>query len=79
VGKYADFIVVDPRQPDIGPLWHPIDNYVLACGLRNLKRVYVGGELVNESGISTNPLAAEATAKIHERLPLIAARHGWPA
>jgi len=78
-GKFADFLVVDPRSPDIGPLWHPIDNYVLACGLRNLKQVYVGGQLVNESGVSTNPLAAEASAKLHEALPAIAHRVGWPA
>ena len=79
VGKFADFLVVDPRRPDIGPLWHPVANYVLACGLRNLKQVYVGGRLVSENGASTNPLAAEASAKLHEQLPLVAAQHGWPA
>lgn len=78
-GKFADFLVVDPRSPDIGPLWHPIDNYVLACGLRNLKQVYVGGKLVNDAGVSTNPLAVEASAKVHEQLPALAAEHGWPA
>ncbi|GGK98820.1 8-oxoguanine deaminase [Salinibacterium xinjiangense] len=78
-GKFADFVVVDPRSPDMGPLWHPIDNYVLSSSLRNLKQVYVGGRLVNENGISTSPLAAEATAKVHEQLPAIAAQHGWPA
>lgn len=78
-GKFADFVVVDPRSPDMGPLWHPIDNYVLSSSLRNLKQVYVGGRLVNENGVSTNPLAAEASAKIHEQLPALAARHGWPA
>jgi cytosine/adenosine deaminase-related metal-dependent hydrolase len=77
-GKYADFLVVDPRRPDIGPLWHPIDNYVLSCGPRNLKAVYVGGELVNERGVSTNPLAAEASAKLHEQLPALARSVGWP-
>jgi len=78
-GKFADFVVVDPRAPDIGPLWHPIDSYVLACSLRNLKQVYVGGVLVDAGGASTNPLAAEAIAKVHEQLPAIAAAHGWPA
>ena len=78
-GKFADFVVVDPRSPDIGPLWHPIDNYVLACGLRNLKKVFVGGKLVNENGVSTNPRAAEASAKLHEQLPALAHRVGWPA
>lgn len=45
-GKWADFLVVDPRSPDTGPIHDPIATYVLACGLRNLKQVYVGGELV---------------------------------
>jgi 5-methylthioadenosine/S-adenosylhomocysteine deaminase len=75
-GKYADFVVVDPRHPDIGPLWNPVRSYVLACGLRNLKRVYVGGVLQAEDGVSTNPLAAESSAKIHELLPAINREHG---
>jgi len=78
-GKFADFVVVDPRRPDLGPIWHPVAAYVLACGLRNLRQVYVGGELVAEGGVSLNPLAAEASAKLHEQLPRIAAEHGWPA
>lgn len=45
-GKFADFILVDPRAPDTGPVHDVIGTYVLACGLRNLKQVYVGGELV---------------------------------
>ena len=63
-GKFADFVVVEPRSPDVGPLWHPLETYVLSTSLRNLKRVYVGGMLVSENGVSTNPLAPE---------------HGWPA
>ena len=45
-GKFADFLVVDPRSPDTGPLHDALATYVLACGLRNLKQVYVGGKLV---------------------------------
>jgi len=45
-GRYADFLIVDPRDPDTGPLHDPIATYVLACGQRNLKQVYVGGRLV---------------------------------
>jgi 5-methylthioadenosine/S-adenosylhomocysteine deaminase len=78
-GKFADFVVVDPRHPDLGPLWHPLDSYVLASSLRNLTAVYVGGVLQHDGVTSTNPLAAEASAKLHERLPRIAAQHGWPA
>jgi len=78
VGKYADFVVVDPSAPDIGPLWHPVRSYVLACSLRNLKRVYVGGELVSHDGVSTNLLAAEASAKVREALEPLAAQYGHP-
>ncbi|MDQ1129876.1 amidohydrolase family protein [Microbacterium sp. SORGH_AS_0888] len=78
VGKLADFVVVDPRTPDVGPLWHPVRSYVLSMSLRNLKKVYVGGRLVSENGVSTNPLAAEASARIHADLPAQAARFGHP-
>ena len=76
VGKLADFVVVDPLVPDIGPLWHPVRSYVLACGLRNLRGVYVGGDLVANGAGSTSPLAAEASARIHAGLPLVAERLG---
>jgi 5-methylthioadenosine/S-adenosylhomocysteine deaminase len=74
VGKYADFLIVDPREPDIGPVWDAIGSYVLACGLRNLKAVYVGGEPVSRDGRPTNPLAAEASRQLHARLGRIAER-----
>ncbi len=44
VGKFADFLVVDPRDPDTGPVYEPIATYVLAMSLRNLKEVWVGGK-----------------------------------
>ncbi|TIC82023.1 cytosine deaminase [Nocardioides sp. GY 10127] len=78
VGKLADFVVVDPEDPDVGPLWHPVRSYVLACGLRNLKGVYVGGRLVAQEGRSTNPLAPESRVKVREALGGLAARGGWP-
>lgn len=46
VGKFADFLVVDPRDPDTGPVHDAVATYVLACGLRNLQEVYVGGQRV---------------------------------
>ena len=73
-GRFADFAVVDPRSPDTGPVWDPVATYVLACGLRNLKAVYVGGRRVSEDGRSDNPLAAEASRQLHARLRGIAAR-----
>ncbi|WP_127794593.1 amidohydrolase family protein [Agromyces sp. LHK192] len=77
-GKFADFLVVDPRRPDVGPLWHPVRSYVLAMSPRNLAAAYVGGRVVSEHGVSTNPLAAEASARLHADLPAVAAQHGHP-
>ncbi|WP_370246665.1 amidohydrolase family protein [Nocardioides sp.] len=78
VGKYADLLVVDPTEPDVGPLWHPVRSYVLACGLRNLTEVYVGGTPVARDGRSLHPLAGEARAKVREHLEPLARAHGWP-
>jgi 5-methylthioadenosine/S-adenosylhomocysteine deaminase len=78
VGKFADFVVVDPRSPDVGPLWHPVRSYVLAMSPRNLKAVYVGGRLVDAAGVSTNPLAAEASAKVHELPAALVPHRGHP-
>jgi 5-methylthioadenosine/S-adenosylhomocysteine deaminase len=72
VGKYADFLVVDPRTPDTGPVWDAYATYALACGLRNLERVYVGGRCVNDRGRSLNPAADDAVAEVHERFARIA-------
>ncbi|MEM1112494.1 MAG: amidohydrolase family protein [Pseudomonadota bacterium] len=47
-GKFADFLVVDMRSPDTGPLYDPLASYVLAASLRNLKQVYVGGVQMTE-------------------------------
>ncbi len=46
VGKFGDFIVVDPRSPDTGPVHDPVSTFALACGLRNLEQVYVAGAQV---------------------------------
>lgn len=73
VGKYADFLVVDPRSPDTGPVWDPYGTYVLACGLRNLKQVYIGGRLVSDRGRIVHVDGDEVSRQVHERLRRIAA------
>lgn len=75
VGKFADFCVVDPREPDTGPVWDPYGTYVLACGLRNLVGVYVGGRLVSDRGRIVGPAAADAAEtvdQVHDRMARIA-------
>jgi cytosine/adenosine deaminase-related metal-dependent hydrolase len=78
VGKFADCLLVDPCDPDTGPIWNPIGTYVLACGLRNLKAVYSGGKRIAADGRLIDPLAREASREMHARLGVIAARiaHG---
>ena len=67
VGKFGDFVLVDPTAPDIGPLWNPVDAYVLACSLRNLRGVYVGGVQVSDGMQCCDPLAGKASAEIRAR------------
>jgi 5-methylthioadenosine/S-adenosylhomocysteine deaminase len=76
VGKLADFVLVDHRAPSTGPVWDVLATYVLACGLRNLKQVYVGGRLAAVEGRCTSPLAADADGELHERITRAAARTG---
>lgn len=73
VGKYADFVVVDPRSPDTGPVWDAYGTYVLACGQRNLKAVYVGGRQVADDGRIVHVDGEEVSREVHARLGRIAA------
>ncbi len=68
VGKRADFLVVDPRRPDTGPIWDVVATYVMACGLRNLTDVFVGGVQVSKDGQLTSDLAADASLELHARI-----------
>ena len=53
-------------------------SYVLSMGPRNLVGVYVGGRLVSADGVSTNPLAGEASAKVHELPAAVVPLRGHP-
>jgi cytosine/adenosine deaminase-related metal-dependent hydrolase len=77
-GKYADFLVVDPAAPDTGPLWDAYAGYVLACGLRNLKQVWIGGRRVSQDGRSLHPRAAEVGPELHARMARAARSRGLP-
>ena len=46
VGKYADFIVVDPNDPSTGPLYDVYATLVFACSRANITDVYVAGDPV---------------------------------
>ncbi|GGF26261.1 amidohydrolase family protein [Subtercola lobariae] len=76
VGKFADFVVVNPSSPDTGPVWDVYASYAFACGLRNLEKVYIGGVLVSQNGVSVHPHATSASAHLHDRVRAAAARTG---
>lgn len=46
VGKYADFLVVDPNEPSTGPLYNAYATLVFACSRANITDVYVAGNPV---------------------------------
>jgi cytosine/adenosine deaminase-related metal-dependent hydrolase len=67
-GKFADFLLVDPRDPDTGPLHDPEATYVYACGLRNLKKVYVGGKLAVDGTRVLTCDESKLRAEVYTRL-----------
>jgi len=50
VGKYADFVVVDPGAMDTGPVFDPYATLVFACSIANVDWVFVGGQPVVHRG-----------------------------
>jgi cytosine/adenosine deaminase-related metal-dependent hydrolase len=78
VGKFADFLVVDPLRPDTGPIWDVYATYVMACGLRNLAQVWIGGRQVSAEGHARHPAAAAASREVHERMTQVARNRGLP-
>ncbi len=49
VGKFADFLVLDPKEPDAGSIFDIYATVVLSSSTRNLESVFVGGEEVVRS------------------------------
>lgn len=67
-GKFADFLIVNPRSPDTGPIYDPLATYVLACSLRNLQQVYVSGNLVADGLAFPNQDETELRTEIDTRV-----------
>lgn len=80
VGKYADFIVVDPALMTTGPVFDPYGTLVFCCSIANLEWVFVGGEPVVHRGepmkINSTRLDLEVKARVaalHQRLTTVPA------
>ena len=53
-GKFADFLIMDPRNPDCGPIFDAYATVVMVMNSRNLSSVFVGGKEVYSNDKFTN-------------------------
>jgi cytosine/adenosine deaminase-related metal-dependent hydrolase len=74
VGKFADFLVVDPGEPGTGPVWDVAATLVFACSSRNVAAVYVGGRKVVADGHVLGLDAAALEADVNVRVAAIRTR-----
>jgi cytosine/adenosine deaminase-related metal-dependent hydrolase len=74
VGKFADFLVVDPAEPDTGPVYDVYATLVFACSVANVERIYVGGNLaVEHSKILVRDFPA-LTKEVRARVKTVSGR-----
>jgi len=67
-GRYADFLLLDPKEPDAGPIFDLYATIVMVLSTRNLDAVYVGGEAVYEDGGFNDFDMAKVSADAHGRV-----------
>jgi 5-methylthioadenosine/S-adenosylhomocysteine deaminase len=59
-------LVVDHPAPGPGLVWDVYATYVMACGQRNLKHVYVVDRMASSDGRCASPLGADVDGAPHE-------------
>ncbi len=75
VGKFGDFLIIDPAAVDTAPVYDPIATLVFACSVLNLEGVYVGGELVSSFAKLTKADMATVQRETHARVNKIRGVH----
>ncbi|HRE80045.1 MAG TPA: amidohydrolase family protein [Opitutaceae bacterium] len=73
VGKYGDFLIIDPASVDRAPVYDPVATLVFACNTQNLEAVYIGGELVSSFCKLTKADFANVQRETHARVNKIRA------
>jgi len=73
-GKYADFLLINPRDRDVGQVYEPYATLVLACTQMNLEKVYIGGRLVSERGHILTQDFDKVADEVHRRAAAVKAR-----
>ncbi len=75
VGKFGDILLIDPHQPDTGPIIDLYATLVLACDRMNIASVFVAGRHVMQNGRHTTHDLREVAREVHRR---VAAKEGKP-
>ena len=79
VGKFADFLVVDPSEMDTGPVFDLYATLVFACSIENVERTYVGGEFLVERGKLLRQDFPSISQEVKRRVAAIRARQAVAA
>jgi cytosine/adenosine deaminase-related metal-dependent hydrolase len=79
VGKFADFLVVDPNEMDTGPVFDLYATLVFACSIENIERTYVGGEFLVERGKLLHQDFSSISQEVKRRVSAIRARQAVAA
>jgi cytosine/adenosine deaminase-related metal-dependent hydrolase len=74
VGKYADFVVIDPGLMDTGPIFDPYATLIFACSIANLDWVFVGGEAVAHRGELLKVNSSRLDQEVRERVAALEQR-----
>ncbi|MGJ3244186.1 MAG: amidohydrolase family protein [Opitutales bacterium] len=71
VGKYADFLIIDPSEPATGPINDPFATLVFSCDSSNIDQVWVRGELLVVDGKAVHHDPAAIGREVAERVARI--------
>jgi len=73
-GKYADFLLINPRDRDVGQVYDPYATLVLACTQMNLEKVFIGGRLVSARGRILTQDFDKVADEVHRRAEAVKAK-----
>ena len=67
-GKWADFLIIDPKEPDVGPVVDTYATLVMTISTRNMEAVYIGGKAVYENEAFTTHDFKAISKDAHKRV-----------
>ena len=79
VGKYADFVVVDTSEFDVGPVFDLYASLVFSCSIANLDWVFVGGQPQARRGELLRHYFPQLSHEVRTRLAALDARSALQA